>query len=270
MHAVLSRAPRVAACSDRQPAGYATGHSTGAPRRWARARAERRRALVDSLDTLNGTALGSAVKLARARAQSGGVFLDGCPLPAVQHEFLHKQVSIVSQEPILFAESILYNIAFGARAPPHSTRRQAAVRAAAASARRAGVGTGRRAPGGGARWALAAEPGERCAGASCVQAQQSARRCSVDGLGGCCADGAARRADRRARRPQVSKPHSIPLARVEEAAKLANAHDFIQSFPQGYHTQVPRARALLRARPPAALSRALPRGVHAVLAHDAT
>lgn len=48
-------------------------------------------------------------------AQSGGVFLDGCPLPAIQHEFLHKQVSIVSQEPVLFAESILYNIAFGVR-----------------------------------------------------------------------------------------------------------------------------------------------------------
>ncbi|KAK9828398.1 hypothetical protein WJX81_003942 [Elliptochloris bilobata] len=81
--------------------------------------------------------------------RSGGVFLDGCPLPAIQHEFLHKQVSIVSQEPVLFAESILYNIAFG-----------------------------------------------------------------------------------------VSNPHSVPLAQVEEAAKLANAHDFIQAFPQAYHTQV--------------------------------
>ncbi len=37
---------------------------------------------------------------------------------------------------------------------------------------------------------------------------------------------------------QVKNPHSVPLARVEEAAKLANAHDFIQSFPQAYHTQV--------------------------------
>ena len=45
------------------------------------------------------------------------MFLDGCPLPAIQHEFLHKQVSIVSQEPVLFAESILYNIAFGVRPP---------------------------------------------------------------------------------------------------------------------------------------------------------
>ena len=45
------------------------------------------------------------------------MFLDGCPLPAIQHEFLHKQVSIVSQEPVLFAESILYNIAFGVRLP---------------------------------------------------------------------------------------------------------------------------------------------------------
>ena len=40
---------------------------------------------------------------------------------------------------------------------------------------------------------------------------------------------------------QVSNPHSVPLAQVEEAAKLANAHDFIQSFPQAYHTQARNA-----------------------------
>ena len=28
------------------------------------------------------------------------------------------------------------------------------------------------------------------------------------------------------------------MLQVEEAAKLANAHDFILSFPQGYRTQV--------------------------------
>ena len=140
----------------------------------------------------------------RARAQSGGVFLDGCPLPAVQHEFLHKQVSIVSQEPILFAESILYNIAFGARAPPTPSfqgawsclrcshaelvqlevSQQAAVCAAAASGRHAGGGVGRRTSGGGPRQAPAAEPGERRAGARRAQAQRSASRCSVDELCG--------------------------------------------------------------------------------------
>ena len=45
---------------------------------------------------------------------------------------------------------------------------------------------------------------------------------------------------------QVSNPHSVPLAQVEEAAKLANAHDFIQSFPQAYHTQALPAPRMIR------------------------
>lgn len=40
--------------------------------------------------------------------------LDGVSLPALDHAWLHRQVAIVSQEPILFAESLFYNIAFGA------------------------------------------------------------------------------------------------------------------------------------------------------------
>ncbi|CAL8472139.1 g11681 [Coccomyxa elongata] len=81
--------------------------------------------------------------------QRGSITLDGVHLPEIQHEWLHSQVSIVSQEPILFAESILYNITFG-----------------------------------------------------------------------------------------VQDPSSISLAQVEEAAKLANAFDFIQAFPQGFNTKV--------------------------------
>ncbi|KAK9905752.1 hypothetical protein WJX75_005726 [Coccomyxa subellipsoidea] len=81
--------------------------------------------------------------------QRGAIILDGVHLPEIQHEWLHSQVSIVSQEPILFAESILYNITFG-----------------------------------------------------------------------------------------VQDPSSISLAQVEEAAKLANAYDFIQAFPQGFNTKV--------------------------------
>eukprot|EP00884_Botryococcus_braunii_P016113 jgi/Botrbrau1/3185/Bobra.37_2s0015.1 len=78
----------------------------------------------------------------------GSVLLDGIPLPQINHRWLHRQVSIVSQEPVLFAETIFYNIAFG-------------------------VEQGR-----------------------------------------------------------------ATLQQVEEAAKLANAHDFIMSFPQGYNTSV--------------------------------
>ncbi|KAK9823789.1 hypothetical protein WJX72_005523 [[Myrmecia] bisecta] len=82
--------------------------------------------------------------------QAGAVYLDGVPLPAIHHQFLHQQISIVSQEPVLFADTIFYNIAFGMRR------------------------------------------GE----------------------------------------------DSVSLAQVEEAAKVANAHDFICSFPQGYRTSV--------------------------------
>ena len=42
------------------------------------------------------------------------MFLDGVSLPAMDHAWLHRQVAIVSQEPVLFAESLFYNIAFGA------------------------------------------------------------------------------------------------------------------------------------------------------------
>ena len=52
---------------------------------------------------------------------------------------------------------------------------------------------------------------------------------------------------------QVSNPHSVPLAQVEEAAKLANAHEFIQSFPQAYHTQARRAPHMMCHRQYAAL-----------------
>ncbi|DBB11348.1 TPA: hypothetical protein ACH3X3_006772 [Trebouxia sp. C0006] len=80
----------------------------------------------------------------------GCVLFDGLSLTDIDHDYLHQQVSIVSQEPILFAESIMHNIAYGM-------------------------------PGGSS---------------------------------------------------------SVSLAMVEEAAKIANAHDFIRSFPQGYRTQV--------------------------------
>lgn len=43
----------------------------------------------------------------------GTVLLDGVPLPQIEHRWLHRQVSIVSQEPVLFAETLFYNIAFG-------------------------------------------------------------------------------------------------------------------------------------------------------------
>jgi hypothetical protein len=45
--------------------------------------------------------------------QRGEVLLDGVPLPAIAHAHLHAQVALVAQEPVLFADTILNNIAFG-------------------------------------------------------------------------------------------------------------------------------------------------------------
>ena len=43
------------------------------------------------------------------------MYLDDVPLPEVEHQHLHSQIGIVSQEPVLFAASIFYNISFGLR-----------------------------------------------------------------------------------------------------------------------------------------------------------
>ncbi len=43
----------------------------------------------------------------------GTVLLDDTPLPHIDHRFLHTQVALVSQEPLLFADTLRFNICFG-------------------------------------------------------------------------------------------------------------------------------------------------------------
>ncbi|XP_043860975.1 antigen peptide transporter 2-like isoform X2 [Dromiciops gliroides] len=43
----------------------------------------------------------------------GQLLLDGEPLPQYQHQYLHSQVSVVGQEPVLFSGSVRDNIAYG-------------------------------------------------------------------------------------------------------------------------------------------------------------
>ncbi|XP_029426836.1 ATP-binding cassette sub-family B member 9 [Rhinatrema bivittatum] len=50
--------------------------------------------------------------------QGGEVLLDGCPIDLYQHKYLHTKVSLVSQEPVLFAQSIEDNICYGLNSVP--------------------------------------------------------------------------------------------------------------------------------------------------------
>ncbi|XP_073683820.1 antigen peptide transporter 2 [Garra rufa] len=45
--------------------------------------------------------------------QEGEVLLDGEPLYHYQHQYLHKKVAMVSQDPVLFSGSVRYNIEYG-------------------------------------------------------------------------------------------------------------------------------------------------------------
>lgn len=40
--------------------------------------------------------------------QRGQILLDGTPLDAIDHEYLHSQISLVSQEPVLFAGTLVH------------------------------------------------------------------------------------------------------------------------------------------------------------------
>ena len=63
----------------------------------------------------------------------GRVLLDGQPVMARSHAWLHKRIAMVGQEPVLFARSIAANVAYGLRTPPSDEKVAQCLRAANAS-----------------------------------------------------------------------------------------------------------------------------------------
>ncbi|XP_054852263.1 ABC-type oligopeptide transporter ABCB9 isoform X4 [Eublepharis macularius] len=61
--------------------------------------------------------------------QDGQVLLDGQPINMYEHKYLHSAISLVSQEPVLFARSIAENISYGLASVPYESVVQAAQKA---------------------------------------------------------------------------------------------------------------------------------------------
>nr|XP_023969206.2 antigen peptide transporter 1 isoform X2 [Chrysemys picta bellii] len=70
---------------------------------------------VTALVGLNGSGKSTCVGLLERfyEPQAGEILLDGAPLREYEHRYLHRQIALVGQEPILFAGSIRENIAYG-------------------------------------------------------------------------------------------------------------------------------------------------------------
>nr|XP_042703991.1 LOW QUALITY PROTEIN: antigen peptide transporter 2 [Chrysemys picta bellii] len=70
---------------------------------------------VTALVGLNGSGKSTCVGLLERfyEPQAGEILLDGVPLREYEHRYLHRQVALVGQEPVLFSGSIRENIAYG-------------------------------------------------------------------------------------------------------------------------------------------------------------
>ncbi|KAM8793831.1 antigen peptide transporter 2 [Eudromia elegans] len=70
---------------------------------------------VTALAGLNGSGKSTCVALLERfyEPQAGAVLLDGVPLRDYEHGYLHQQVALVAQEPVLFSGSIRDNITYG-------------------------------------------------------------------------------------------------------------------------------------------------------------
>ncbi|KAM7392152.1 hypothetical protein PAMP_022785 [Pampus punctatissimus] len=61
--------------------------------------------------------------------QQGQVLLDGKPVQSLQHDYLHSKVSLVGQEPVLFARTVEENITYGLTDVPIEAVHHAATKA---------------------------------------------------------------------------------------------------------------------------------------------
>ncbi|XP_053158184.1 antigen peptide transporter 2-like isoform X2 [Hemicordylus capensis] len=70
---------------------------------------------VTALVGLNGSGKSTCVALLERfyEPQSGEILLDGIPVQGYEHKYLHRQVALVGQEPILFSGSVRDNITYG-------------------------------------------------------------------------------------------------------------------------------------------------------------
>ncbi|KAL8213483.1 UNVERIFIED_CONTAM: hypothetical protein K2H54_065992 [Gekko kuhli] len=70
---------------------------------------------VTALVGLNGSGKSTCVALLERfyEPQCGEILLDGTPIHEYEHKYLHSQVALVNQEPVLFSGSIRDNIAYG-------------------------------------------------------------------------------------------------------------------------------------------------------------
>ncbi|XP_065419923.1 uncharacterized protein LOC101952783 [Chrysemys picta bellii] len=70
---------------------------------------------VTALVGLNGSGKSTCVGLLERfyEPQAGEILLDGAPLREYEHRYLHRQVALVGQEPVLFSGSIRENITYG-------------------------------------------------------------------------------------------------------------------------------------------------------------
>nr|XP_040051988.1 ATP-binding cassette sub-family B member 9 [Gasterosteus aculeatus aculeatus] len=61
--------------------------------------------------------------------QKGQVLLDGTPVHAYRHDYLHSKIGLVGQEPVLFARTVEQNITYGLTGVPAEAVQQAATEA---------------------------------------------------------------------------------------------------------------------------------------------